>query len=119
MDLQVKNEVQLKLLSFDLTKLVSFYWLYVINIFVFTIGGDDDDDDDDVPDLVENFDEVSKNEANAKSSKVTNDDDGDGDDEDDEKSSPSALPKGIIFNFLYEGNLGDKKLRLMDIFGFL
>jgi len=56
-------------------------------------GGDDDDDDDDVPDLVENFDEVSKNEANAKSSKVTNDDDGDGDDEDDEKSSPSALPK--------------------------
>merc|ERR1719327_283330 len=54
-------------------------------------GGDDDDDD--VPDLVENFDEVSKNEANAKSSKVTNDDDGDGDDEDDEKSSPSALPK--------------------------
>merc|ERR1711944_86029 len=56
-------------------------------------AGGDDDDDDDVPDLVENFDEVSKNEANAKSSKVTNDDDGDGDDEDDEKSSPSALPK--------------------------
>ena len=107
----------LKLWSFDLTKLVSFYWLYVIKIFVFTIGGDDDDDDDDVPDLVENFDEVSKNEANAKSSKVSNDDDGDGDDEDDEKSSPSALPKGIIFNFSYDGNLGD--IRLMDIFGFL
>ena len=49
--------------------------------------------------MVENFDEVSKNEANAKSSKVTNDDDGDGDDEDDEKSSPSALPKGINSNF--------------------
>ena len=90
------------------SKLVSFYWLYVIKIFVFTIGGDDDDDDDDVPDLVENFDEVSKNEANAKSSKVTNDDDGDGDDEDDEKSSPSALPKGIISNLLYEGILGVK-----------
>ena len=98
----------MKLLSFDLTKLVSFYWYYVIKIFVFTIGGDDDDDDDDVPDLVENFDEVSKNEANAKSSKVTNDDDGDGDDEDDEKSSPSALPKGITFNLLYDGNLGYK-----------
>nr|XP_054507456.1 transcription factor BTF3-like isoform X2 [Agelaius phoeniceus] len=27
-------------------------------------GGDDDDDDDEVPDLVENFDEASKNEAN-------------------------------------------------------
>ncbi|KAK2089090.1 hypothetical protein P7K49_034997 [Saguinus oedipus] len=26
--------------------------------------GDDDDDDDEVPDLVENFDEASKNEAN-------------------------------------------------------
>merc|ERR1711962_1329368 len=56
------------------------------------VGGDDDDDDVDVPDLVENFDEVSKNEANAKTSKVADDDDGDGDDEDDEKSSPSALP---------------------------
>merc|ERR1712045_942883 len=55
------------------------------------VGGDDDNDDDDVPDLVENFDEVSKNEANAKTSKVADDDDGDGDDEDDEKSSPSAL----------------------------
>jgi len=56
-------------------------------------GGDDDDDDDDVPDLVENFDEVSKNEANAKTSRV-DDDDGAADDEDDEKSSPSALPTG-------------------------
>jgi len=55
------------------------------------VGGDDDDDDDDVPDLVENFDEVSKNEANAKTSRV-DDDDGAADDEDDEKSSPSALP---------------------------
>ncbi|XP_051958318.1 transcription factor BTF3-like isoform X2 [Xyrauchen texanus] len=27
-------------------------------------GGEEDDDDDDVPDLVENFDEASKNEAN-------------------------------------------------------
>ena len=62
--------------------------------FVDIVGGDDDDDDDDVPDLVENFDEVSKNEANAKTSKVADDDDGDGDDEDDEKSSPSALPTG-------------------------
>merc|ERR1711963_901450 len=50
------------------------------------VGGDDDDDDDDVPDLVENFDEVSKNEANAKTSKVADDDDGDGDDEDDKKA---------------------------------
>jgi len=57
------------------------------------VGGDDDDDDDDVPDLVENFDEVSKNEANAKTSRV-DDDDGAADDEDDEKSSPSALPTG-------------------------
>jgi len=55
------------------------------------VGGDDDDDDDDVPDLVENFDEASKNEANAKTSRV-DDDDGAADDEDDEKSSPSALP---------------------------
>merc|ERR1711910_275585 len=30
--------------------------------------GADDDDDDDVPDLVENFDEVSKNEANVAAS---------------------------------------------------
>jgi len=57
------------------------------------VGGDDDDDDDDVPDLVENFDEASKNEANAKTSRV-DDDDGAADDEDDEKSSPSALPTG-------------------------
>merc|ERR1712043_89498 len=56
------------------------------------VGGDDDDDDD-VPDLVENFDEASKNEANAKTSRV-DDDDGAADDEDDEKSSPSALPTG-------------------------
>ena len=119
MDLQVRNQIHFELLSFDFTNHlnVPFYWYYVIKTFVFTIGGDDDDDDDDVPDLVENFDEVSKNEANAKSSKVTNDDDGDGDDEDDEKSSPSALPKGIIFDFLYDGNLGD--IRIMDIFGLL
>lgn len=58
------------------------------------VGGDDDDDDD-VPDLVENFDEVSKNEANAKTSRVEEEDDDAAeaaDDEDDEKSSPSALP---------------------------
>jgi len=55
----------------------------------------DDDDDDDVPDLVENFDEVSKNEANAKTSTVEDDDAAnDAEDEDDEKSSPSALPAG-------------------------
>lgn len=53
----------------------------------------EDDDDDDVPDLVENFDEVSKNEANAKTSRVEDDDAANAaDDEDDEKSSPSALP---------------------------
>jgi len=57
------------------------------------IGGDDDDDDD-VPDLVENFDEVSKNEANAKTSRAEEEDDAANaaDDEDDEQSSPSALP---------------------------
>jgi nascent polypeptide-associated complex subunit beta len=56
----------------------------------------DDDDDDDVPDLVENFDEVSKNEANAKTSRVEDDDAANAaDDEDDEKSSPSALPADI------------------------
>ena len=73
------------------------YWARKVSnkiSFVDIVGGDDDDDDDDVPDLVENFDEVSKNEANAKTSKVADDDDGDGDDEDDEKSSPSALPTG-------------------------
>jgi hypothetical protein len=46
--------------------------------------------------LVENFDEVSKNEANAKTSRVEDDDAANAaDDEDDEKSSPSALPTGI------------------------
>merc|ERR1711997_365849 len=52
------------------------------------------DDDDDVPDLVENFDEVSKNEANVAASRVEEEDDAAeaADDEDDEKSSPSALP---------------------------
>merc|ERR1711997_995853 len=57
-------------------------------------GGADDDDDDDVPDLVENFDEVSKNEANVAASRVEEEDDAAeaADDEDDEKSSPSALP---------------------------
>merc|ERR1712043_120346 len=57
------------------------------------VGGDDDDDDD-VPDLVENFDEASKNEANAKTSRAEDDDDAANaaDDEDDEQSSPSALP---------------------------
>merc|ERR1711974_108967 len=56
--------------------------------------GADDDDDDDVPDLVENFDEVSKNEANVAASRVGEEDDAAeaADDEDDEKSSPSALP---------------------------
>merc|ERR1711997_159120 len=49
------------------------------------LGGDDDDDDD-VPDLVENFDEVSKNEANAKTSRVEDDDAANAaDDEDDDK----------------------------------
>jgi len=59
-------------------------------------GGADDDDDDDVPDLVENFDEVSKNEANVAASRVEEEDDAAeaADDEDDEKSSPSALPAG-------------------------
>jgi len=59
------------------------------------VGGDDDDDDD-VPDLVENFDEASKNEANAKTSRAEDDDDAANaaDDEDDEQSSPSALPAG-------------------------
>merc|ERR1711934_503825 len=58
--------------------------------------GADDDDDDDVPDLVENFDEVSKNEANVPAaSRVEEDDAAEAaDDEDDEKSSPSALPAG-------------------------
>jgi len=57
--------------------------------------GADDDDDDDVPDLVENFDEVSKNEANVATSRVEEDDAAEAaDDEDDEKSSPSALPAG-------------------------
>jgi len=58
--------------------------------------GADDDDDDDVPDLVENFDEVSKNEANVAASRVEEEDDAAeaADDEDDEKSSPSALPAG-------------------------
>merc|ERR1712203_898758 len=53
-------------------------------------------DDDDVPDLVENFDEVSKNEANVAASRVEEEDDAAeaADDEDDEKSSPSALPAG-------------------------
>ena len=61
-----------------------------------TIVEADDDDDDDVPDLVENFDEVSKNEANAKTSRVEDDDAANAaDDEDDEKSSPSALPTGM------------------------
>ena len=70
-------------------------------LFLDIVGGDDDDDDDDVPDLVENFDEASKNEANAKTSRV-DDDDGAADDEDDEKSSPSALPTGIkILNFYF------------------
>ena len=69
-------------------------------LFLDIVGGDDDDDDDDVPDLVENFDEASKNEANAKTSRV-DDDDGAADDEDDEKSSPSALPTGIKILHLY------------------
>merc|ERR1712110_695086 len=57
--------------------------------------GADDDDDDDVPDLVENFDEVSKNEANVAASRVEEEDDAaEAADEDDEKSSPSALPAG-------------------------
>lgn len=57
--------------------------------------GADDDDDDDVPDLVENFDEVSKNEAPVAASRVEEDDAAEAaDDEDDEKSSPSALPAG-------------------------
>merc|ERR1712088_1009703 len=57
--------------------------------------GADDDDDDDVPDLVENFDEVSKNEANVATSRVEEDDAAEAaDDEDDEESSPSALPAG-------------------------
>ena len=65
----------------------------IINLF-FIVEADDDDDDD-VPDLVENFDEVSKNEANAKTSRVEDDDAANAaDDEDDEKSSPSALPTG-------------------------
>merc|ERR1712083_934191 len=56
--------------------------------------GADDDDDDDVPDLVENFDEVSKNEANVAASRVEEEAAEAADDEDDEKSSPSALPAG-------------------------
>ena len=69
---------------------------YIIQ-FMFSVGADDDDDDD-VPDLVENFDEVSKNEANVAASRVEEEDDAAeaADDEDDEKSSPSALPAGNI-----------------------
>ena len=64
--------------------------------FIVPVGADDDDDDD-VPDLVENFDEVSKNEANVATSRVEEDDAAEAaDDEDDEKSSPSALPAGNI-----------------------
>ena len=65
--------------------------------FIIPVGADDDDDDD-VPDLVENFDEVSKNEANVAASRVEEEDDAAeaADDEDDEKSSPSALPAGNI-----------------------
>merc|ERR1719163_76890 len=45
---------------------------------------DEEDEDDEVPDLVENFDEVSKNEANAKTSRVDDDDAANAaDDEDD------------------------------------
>ena len=69
---------------------------YIIE-FIISVGADDDDDDD-VPDLVENFDEVSKNEANVAASRVEEEDDAAeaADDEDDEKSSPSALPAGNI-----------------------
>lgn len=81
------------------------------------IGGDDDDDDD-VPDLVENFDEVSKNEANAKTSRAEEEDDAANaaDDEDDEQSSPSALPAGpkeekkeLIVNSADNDKKADKK----------
>ena len=68
---------------------------YIIQLII-SVGADDDDDDD-VPDLVENFDEVSKNEANVAASRVEEDDAAEAaDDEDDEKSSPSALPAGNI-----------------------
>merc|ERR1719163_2241083 len=47
-------------------------------------GAMDEEEDDEVPDLVENFDEVSKNEANAKTSRVEDDDAANAaDDEDD------------------------------------
>ena len=61
--------------------------------------GADEDDDDDVPDLVENFDEASKDEANVKLTTVDDAEDAANaaDDEDDEESKPSAPPAGNEF----------------------
>ena len=71
------------------------------------VGGDDDDDDD-VPDLVENFDEASKDEApNIKTAEIEDVDDdaaNAADDEDDEKSSPSEGNNMVIW-FLCCGDI--------------